>query len=136
MADAEIKKLMSQNEKWGAIGLLGLNRPLEAVDAKVRSPFLPYGLSGIMVAAAAVFFAYIGFDSISTHSEEAKKPQRDVPIGILSSLILCTFLYFGVSAVITGMEPYPIIDPDAAVAEAFHRLSVREDSLALRSLPA
>src|SRR5262249_34720088 len=57
---------------------------------------------------------------------------RDVPIGILSSLIICTVLYFGVSAVITGMEPYPIIDPDAAVAEAFHRLSVQQDSLALR----
>jgi APA family basic amino acid/polyamine antiporter len=85
-----------------------------------------------MVAAAAVFFAYIGFDAISTHSEEAKRPQRDVPIGILSSLTLCTLLYFGVSAVITGMEPYPVIDPDAAVAEAFHRLSVKQDSLALR----
>jgi APA family basic amino acid/polyamine antiporter len=79
-----------------------------------------------------VFFAYIGFDAISTHSEEAKRPQRDVPIGILSSLTLCTVLYFGVSAVITGMEPYPIIDPDAAVAEAFHRLSIKHDSLALR----
>jgi APA family basic amino acid/polyamine antiporter len=131
-AYAEIKKLPSQEEKWGAIGLLGLNRPLERLDDKVRSPFFPYGLSGIMVAAAAVFFAYIGFDSISTHSEEAKRPQRDVPIGILSSLVLCTLLYFGVSAVITGMEPYPIIDPDAAVAEAFHRLSVQQDSLALR----
>jgi APA family basic amino acid/polyamine antiporter len=131
-AVAELKKLPSEEEKWGAIGLLGLNRPLQAVDDKVRSPFLPYGLSGIMVAAAAVFFAYIGFDSISTHSEEAKRPQRDVPIGILSSLILCTILYFGVSAVITGMEPYPIIDPDAAVAEAFHRLSVQQESLALR----
>jgi APA family basic amino acid/polyamine antiporter len=128
----EIKKLPSLEEKWGMIGLLGLNRKIEAADDKVRSPFFPYGISGIMVAAAAVFFAYIGFDSISTHSEEAKKPQRDVPIGILSSLILCTVLYFGVSAVITGMEPYPVIDPDAAVAEAFHRLSVKEESLPLR----
>jgi APA family basic amino acid/polyamine antiporter len=128
----EISKLPSLEEKWGLIGLLGLNRKLEAVDAQVRSPFLPYGLSGIMVAAAAVFFAYIGFDAISTHSEEAKLPQRDVPIGILASLTLCTLLYFGVSAVITGMEPYPMIDPDAAVAEAFHRLSVKQDSWALR----
>jgi amino acid transporter len=128
----DLKKLPSLEGKWGLIGLVGLNRKLEAVDDRVRSPFLPYGISGIMVAAAAVFFAYIGFDAISTHSEEAKVPQRDVPIGILSSLILCTVLYFGVSAVITGMEPYPLIDPDAAVAEAFHRLSLKQDSLPLR----
>ena len=71
------------------------------------APSCLMALSGIMVAAAAVFFAYLGFDAISTHSEEAKKPQRDVPIGILTSLGVCTVLYFGVSAVITGMEPYP-----------------------------
>jgi APA family basic amino acid/polyamine antiporter len=129
---SEIGKLPSLEDKWGMIGLFGLNRKIEAIDDQVRSPFLPYGLSGIMVAAAAVFFAYIGFDSISTHSEEAKKPQRDVPFGILASLILCSILYFGVSAVITGMEPYPVIDPDAAVAEAFHRLSVKQNNLALR----
>jgi amino acid transporter len=129
---AEIGKLPSLEEKWGMIGLFGLNHKIEAVDDRVRSPFFPYGLSGIMVAAAAVFFAYIGFDSISTHSEEARKPQRDVPIGILASLVVCSLLYFGVSAVITGMEPYPVIDPDAAVAEAFHRLSLSQDSLALR----
>jgi APA family basic amino acid/polyamine antiporter len=128
----EIKKLPSLEDKWGLIGLVGLNRKIETLDDKVRSPFLPYGLSGIMVAAAAVFFAYIGFDAISTHSEEAKRPQRDVPIGILTSLTLCTVLYFGVSAVITGMEPYPVIDPDAAVAEAFHRLSQTQQSLTLR----
>jgi APA family basic amino acid/polyamine antiporter len=127
----EISKLPSQEEKWGMIGLVGLNRPLESLDDKVRSPFMPFGISGIMVAAAAVFFAYIGFDSISTHSEEAKKPQRDVPIGILSSLVICTILYFGVTAVITGMEPYPVIDPEAAVAEAFRRLSDRHQSTAL-----
>jgi APA family basic amino acid/polyamine antiporter len=128
----EISKLPSLEDKWGVIGLLGLNQKIESVDDKVRGPFLPYGLSGIMVAAAAVFFAYIGFDAISTHSEEAKRPQRDVPIGILSSLALCTVLYFGVSAVITGMEPYPLIDPDAAVAEAFHRLADKQQSLALQ----
>src|SRR5262249_40250993 len=69
---------------------------------------------------------------ISTHSEEARRPQRDVPIGILASLAVCSLLYLGVSAVITGMEPYPIIDPEAAVAEAFNRLSQRHGSLPLR----
>jgi amino acid transporter len=129
---ADLDKLPSVEEKWGVIGLLGLNRSLESVDDHVRSPFLPFGISGILVAAAAVFFAYIGFDSISTHSEEAKRPQRDVPLGILASLVICTLLYFGVSAVITGMEPYPLIDKDAAVAEAFHMLSLRHDNLLLR----
>src|SRR5438094_4592111 len=112
--------------------MVGLDKWLGSIDDSARSPFIPYGLSGIMLGAAIVFFAYIGFDAISTHSEEAKKPQRDVPIGILTSLALCSLLYFGISAVITGMEPYPVIDEDAAVAEAFHRLSLREDSLALR----
>jgi APA family basic amino acid/polyamine antiporter len=131
--EADIRRLPSEEDKWGMIALFGLHRPVEKLDEKTRSPFLPYGLSGIMVAAAAVFFAYIGFDSISTHSEEAKNPQRDVPFGIIASLLVCTILYFGVSAVITGMEPYPIIDEDAAVAEAFHRLSKQEDSTALRA---
>src|SRR5206468_5228285 len=106
-------------EKWGILGLLGLDHWLGNIDNSVRSPFAPYGLSGIMLGAAIVFFAYIGFDAISTHSEEAKKPQRDVPIGILASLAICTVFYILVSAVITGMEPYPQIDRDAAVAAAF-----------------
>jgi APA family basic amino acid/polyamine antiporter len=72
-----------------------------------------------MLGAAIVFFAYIGFDAISTHSEEARKPQRDVPIGILASLAICTVLYIAVSAVITGMQRYPTIDQNAAVASAF-----------------
>jgi APA family basic amino acid/polyamine antiporter len=130
--EKEISKLPSEEEKWGVIALLGLHGWLEGIDEQSRSPFLPYGLSGIMVAAAAVFFAYIGFDAISTHSEEARRPQRDVPFGILASLGLCTVLYFGVSAVITGMEPYPIIDEEAAVAAAFRRLAQKEDSLVLR----
>jgi APA family basic amino acid/polyamine antiporter len=129
----DLSDLPSEEQKWGMLALLGLHRYLESVDNDVRSPFLPYGLSGILAASAAVFFAYIGFDAISTHSEEAKRPQRDVPIGILASLVICTVLYFGVSAVITGMEPYPLIDTEAAVAEAFHRLSLEHNSPALRA---
>jgi APA family basic amino acid/polyamine antiporter len=127
-----IKSLKSEEDKWGMISLLGLNRWLEPVDDRWRSPFMPYGLSGIMVAAAAVFFAYIGFDAISTHAEEAKRPQRDVPIGIISSLAICTVLYLAVSAVITGMEPYPEIDENAAVAVAFRRLAEKQGSPLLR----
>ena len=57
------------------------------------SPFAPYGWSGIMAGAAVVFFAYIGFDAVSTTAEEAKNPQRDLPIGIIASLVICTVLY-------------------------------------------
>lgn len=113
--DVPDKKL----EKWGILGSLGLDQWLGKIDNSVRSPFAPYGLSGIMLGAAIVFFAYIGFDAISTHSEEARKPQRDVPIGILASLAICTVLYIAVSAVITGMQRYPTIDQNAAVASAF-----------------
>jgi APA family basic amino acid/polyamine antiporter len=114
-------------ESWGLLAFLGINRQLVKVDDNVRSPFIPYGFSGIMLGAAIIFFAYIGFDSISTHSEEAKKPQRDVPIGIIASLLLCTVLYILVSLVISGMEPYPDIDAKAAVAAAFrHRAEAAE----------
>src|SRR5262249_35307589 len=66
-------------EKWGILGMLGLNHWLVPLDDSTRSPFMPYGLSGLMLGASIVFFAYIGFDSISTHAEEARQPQRDVP---------------------------------------------------------
>jgi APA family basic amino acid/polyamine antiporter len=132
IVESELKKLPSAEEKWGVMGLLGLDTALESIDDRYRSKFMPFGISGILAAAAAVFFAFIGFDSISTHAEEAKKPQRDVPFGILASLVVCTLLYIGVSAVITGMEPYPLIDPDAAVAEAFHRRSLMDNSWSLR----
>jgi APA family basic amino acid/polyamine antiporter len=69
------------------------------------SPFMPYGFSGVMAAAAVVFFAYIGFDAVSTTAEEAKNPQRDLPIGIITSLVVCTILYLVVSAVLTGILP-------------------------------
>ena len=118
--------------KWGLLGQFGLDRWLVPIDDAVRSPFAPYGLSGIMLGASIVFFAFIGFDSISTHAEEARRPQRDVPIAILASLVLCTVLYVAVAAVITGMEPYPQIDVEAAVAASFRRLSEQHGSVLLR----
>lgn len=68
-------------------------------------PFAPYGWPGVMAAAAVVFFAYIGFDAVSTTAEEAKNPQRDLPIGIIASLVLCTILYLAVGAVLSGIVP-------------------------------
>jgi APA family basic amino acid/polyamine antiporter len=91
----------------------------QLVDVRNWDPYLPYGWSGVMKGAAYIFFAYVGFDSVSTHAEEARNPQRDVPIGILASLALCTVLYLLVAAVLTGMVPYDKIDIDAPVAHAF-----------------
>jgi APA family basic amino acid/polyamine antiporter len=69
------------------------------------SPFTPYGWSGVTAAAAVVFFAYIGFDAVSTTAEEAKNPRRDLPIGIIASLVICTALYLAVAAVLSGIIP-------------------------------
>jgi APA family basic amino acid/polyamine antiporter len=69
-------------------------------------PFAPNGMTGIFSGAAVVFFAYIGFDAVSTTAEEAKNPKRDMPIGIIGSLIVCTIIYIVVAAVFTGMIPY------------------------------
>ena len=104
-------------------------------------PFAPYGYTGVsffghtalgqaakggeplgmFAGAAIIFFAYIGFDSVSVHSEEARNPAKDLPIGIIASLVICTILYIAVSAVLTGMVPYKDIDINAPVVEAFKR---------------
>jgi APA family basic amino acid/polyamine antiporter len=73
----------------------------------------------MIAGAAIIFFAYIGFDSVSTHAEEAKNPSRDVPIGIIASLLLCTLLYIAVVAVLTGMVHYDKLSVDAGVSDAF-----------------
>jgi APA family basic amino acid/polyamine antiporter len=89
-------------------------------------PFAPSGFGGIVTGGAIVFFTYIGFDSVSTAAEEAKNPQRDLPIGIILSLIVCTILYVGVSIVLLGMMRYTtFVSGDAAeapVAYALHTL--------------
>ena len=79
---------------------------------------------GVLAGAAIVFFAYIGFDSLSTHAEEAKNPARDVPIGIMISLVLCTLLYIAVASVVTGMVRYNQINIDAPVSDAFRQVGL------------
>jgi APA family basic amino acid/polyamine antiporter len=69
------------------------------------SPLMPYGFSGVATGAAVVFFAYIGFDAVSTTAEEAKNPSRDLPIGIIASLVICTVLYLVVAGILSGMIP-------------------------------
>jgi basic amino acid/polyamine antiporter, APA family len=103
------------------------------------TPFAPYGMTGVsffghtlfgqvdaggqpvgmLAGAAIIFFAYIGFDSVSTHAEEAKNPSRDVPIGIIASLLICTVLYIAVVAVLTGMVRYDRLSINAGVSDAF-----------------
>ncbi len=133
---AHLEALPNSAKKWGMLAVLGIREWLDPIDEKVRSPFMPYGFSGIMVGAALVFFAYVGFDSISTHAEEAKRPERDVPFAILAGLLICTVLYILVSGVLCGMEPYHDIDPKAAVAEAFHRQALIQDSWILNQVAA
>jgi basic amino acid/polyamine antiporter, APA family len=90
------------------------------------TPFAPNGFKGITTGAAIIFFAYIGFDAVSTVAEETKDPQRNMPIGILGSLVICTVLYVIVAAVLTGMIPYQKLAEQAAeplaVALKYHKL--------------
>jgi APA family basic amino acid/polyamine antiporter len=96
-------------------------------------PFVPpnsgkfgeFGWSGVARGAAVVFFAYIGFDSVSTVAQEARNPQRDMPIGILGSLVVCTILYILVALVITGVVPYPRLNVADPVAVAMDATGVR-----------
>jgi APA family basic amino acid/polyamine antiporter len=81
--------------------------------------FAPYGFSGIGAGAAYIFFAYIGFDAVSTTAQEAKNPQRDLPIGIITSLLVCTVLYILVASVLTGMVPWQEVNIEAPIARAF-----------------
>jgi basic amino acid/polyamine antiporter, APA family len=114
------------------------------VDPRNWHPFAPYGTTGVVLfgktllghtdaggrpvgmlaGAALAFLSYLGFDAVSTQSEEARRPQRDVPTGILSSLAVCTVLYMGVVAVLTGMVPYDKLDLDAPLANAFAQVGL------------
>src|SRR3981189_2318018 len=98
--------------------------------------FAPFGVSGIGTAAGLIFFSYIGFDAVSTTAQEAKNPQRDLPIGIILSLIICTVLYIGVAAVLTGMVYWPEINIEAPVARAFlsHNLGWAADIITIGAL--
>jgi basic amino acid/polyamine antiporter, APA family len=97
----------------------------QKIDVANWHPFLPFGAVGVLKGAAYIFFAYVGFDSVSTHAEEAVNPQRDVPIGIIASLAVCTVLYILVAGVLTGMQDYRQIDLDAPVANAFEAHGMR-----------
>ncbi|MGF9860065.1 amino acid permease [Priestia endophytica] len=92
------------------------------------TPFAPFGIEGIMAGSAAVFFAFLGFDALSTSAEEVKNPQRDLPIGIISSLVVCTIIYVLVCLVMTGVVPYTELNVPEAMAYVLH--AVGQDAVA------
>ena len=112
-----------------AVVLLFIFGAVHAINPANWHPFIPpstgvrghFGWSGVTQGAGIVFFAYIGFDAVSTAAQEAKNPQRDMPIGIIGSLLICTVLYIAVSAVATGIVPYLQLDvPDPIAVAADH----------------
>jgi APA family basic amino acid/polyamine antiporter len=94
------------------------------IHAENWVPFAPNGLKGISSAAAIIFFAYIGFDAVSTAAEETRNPQKDMPIAILGSLGICTVLYIAVAAVLTGMAKWNTLDNAEPLASVFSSLGM------------
>lgn len=112
-----------------AVILLFIVGAVHAVNPANWHPFIPpntgvrehFGWTGVMAGAGIVFFAYIGFDAVSTAAQEARNPKRDMPIGIIGSLLVCTVLYIAVSAIATGVVPYAELDVAAPIAVAAKR---------------
>ncbi len=112
------------------------------LDTANWSPFIPenrgefgvFGFSGILRGAGVIFFAFIGFDAVSTAAQEAKNPQRDMPIGILGSLVVCTILYVLVSGVMVGLVPYTDLGVPAPMAVAIDAARVRAEGSAIAPL--
>ena len=95
---------------------------MNAIHTENWKPFAPNGFSGVLTGASIVFFTYIGFDSVSTAAEECKNPQRDLPFGIIATLIICTILYGSVALVLTGIAKYQTLNTDSPVADALKAL--------------
>jgi len=95
-----------------------------AVKSDNWHPFLPNGFPGVLTGAAIVFFTYIGFDSVSTAAEECRNPQRDLPLGIIATLVICAVLYIAVSLVLTGIASYKTLNNAAPVAKALGDLNM------------
>jgi basic amino acid/polyamine antiporter, APA family len=95
-------------------------------------PFMPNGWTGVLTGGSIIFFTYIGFDSVSTAAEECKNPQRDMPFGILATLIACTVLYSGVAVVLSGIVPWQSVMGDAApVVNALKKMSIAQGGVGL-----
>ena len=94
------------------------------IDMKNWSPFAPEGMSGVLKGVSAVFFAYIGFDAISTTAEECENPQRDLPRGMMWAIIICTVLYIIIALVLTGIVPYHQLGVGEPLAFVFERINM------------
>jgi basic amino acid/polyamine antiporter, APA family len=105
--------------------LLFLYLGISHINAMNWSDFMPFGWTGVIGGAAIVFFAYIGFDAVSTMAEEVKNPQKDLPFGIIVSLLICTLLYIAVAAVLTGIVPYTMLNNPAPVSSALLQLGIQ-----------
>ena len=115
--------------KLVAILALHLHRLCTSSTPATTSPFSPNGWPGVLAGGSIIFFTYIGFDSVSTASEECRDAQRTVPIGIIATLIVCTILYIGVSLVLTGIVPWRSVIGDAApVVNGLKRLTLQTHS--------
>jgi APA family basic amino acid/polyamine antiporter len=109
--------------KIGVI-LLFIGAAAGHIDPRRWQPFMPFGFQGVLKASAVVFLAYLGFDAVSTASEEARRPQRDIPIGIIGSLGVATILYIAVSAIMTGVVPYSELGVADPVAKVVNTLQI------------
>lgn len=96
------------------------------VDTANWAPFMPNGFKGVLAGVSAVFYAYIGFDAISTTAEECKNPQRDMPRGMIYSLLICTVLYILIALVLTGMVDYSLLKVDDPLAFVFERIGLHK----------
>ena len=110
--------------KLAVIGLF-LYAAVPHVEPVHWAPFMPFGWSGVMAGAGLIFFAYIGFDAVSTAAEEARNPQRDMPIGIIASLVVCTLIYIAVTVVLTGIAPYASLNVSDPMAFALNQVGER-----------
>lgn len=100
---------------------LGINK----IQSANWTPFMPFGFSGVMQGAAIVFFAYIGFDAVSTAAEDVRDPKRDLKRGIIASLVISTVLYIAVAAILTGMEKYTALDTPSPISTALIHAGIR-----------
>lgn len=110
--------------------------PPQRVDSMGNPIFGAFGWSGVLTGAAVIFFAYIGFDAVSTAAQEAKNPQRDMPIGIIGSLAICTVLYVLVSFVMVGVVSYTQLNVPAPIAEAVNAARIRAEGTFFESILA